>query len=142
MTRKGYSGVFCIPTFALTVALATQLPYEGFIPAAALTLLLGLVFSVGFSGCVLPMVSNVVPSQLSATSFAVLFSFIQGGPTALMTLGLGFVAQTFSSQMMFLWFVVVPYLLNALYWTLFYRVYPRDVELQKERSELVAAGRF
>lgn len=71
-----------------------------------------------------------------------LFSFIQGGLTALMTLGLGFVAQTFSSQMMFLWFVVVPYLLNALYWTLFYRVYPRDVELQKERSELVAAGRF
>ena len=60
------------------------------------------------------MVSNVVPRQLSATAFAMLFSFIQGGITALMALGLGFLAEAFSSQMMFLWFVVVPYLLNAL----------------------------
>ena len=129
-------------SFAGTVALVTQLPYEGFVVSIPLNLLLGLVFSVGFSGCVLPMVSNVVPSQLSATAFAMLFSLIQGGITALMALGLGFVAEAFSSQTMFLWFVVVPYLLNAVYWTLFYRVYPRDVARQKERTELVAAGRF
>lgn len=128
--------------FAATVALATQLPYEGFLPGASLSFVLGLVFSIGFSGCVLPMVSNVVPAQLSATAFAVLFSFIQGGITALMALGLGFIAEAFSSQMMFLWFVVVPYLLNALYWTMFYRVYPKDVERQKERTALVAAGKF
>ena len=54
----------------------------------------------------------------------------------------GFVAEAFSSQTMFLWFVVVPYLLNAVYWTLSYRVHPRDVARQKERTELVAAGRF
>lgn len=43
---------------------------------------------------------------------------------------------------MFLWFVVVPYLLNAVYWFLFYRVYPRDVEAQSERTAQVAAGTF
>jgi len=129
-------------TFAGTVALVTQIPYQGFTVAVVLTFALGLVFSVGFSGCVLPMVSNVVPTQLNATSFAVLFSFIQGGVTALMALGLGFVAEAFSSQTMFLFFVVVPYLLNAGYWFLFYKVYPRDVELQKERTALVEAGRF
>ncbi|MGO1198378.1 MAG: MFS transporter [Dermabacteraceae bacterium] len=129
-------------SFAATVTLATQVPYEGFAVSIPFNFVLGLVFSIGFSGCVLPMVSNVVPRQLSATAFAVLFSFLQGGITALMLLGLGFVAEAFSSQTMFLWFVVVPYLLNALYWTLFYRVYPRDVERQQERTELVAAGMF
>ncbi|MGO2557595.1 MFS transporter [Brachybacterium sp.] len=128
--------------FGATVAVATQIPYEGFAAGTTLSFLLGLVFSIGFSGCVLPMVSNVVPRQLSATAFAMLFSFIQGGITALMALGLGFLAEAFSSQMMFLWFVVVPYLLNALYWTLFYRTYPKDVALQKERTALVEAGRF
>lgn len=128
--------------FALTVVLATQIPYEGFVPALIFTFVLGLVFSVGFSGCVLPMVSNVVPRQLNATSFAMLFSLIQGGFTALLTLGVGFVAEAFSSQAMFLWFVVVPYLLNAVYWFLFYRVYPKDVERQQERTELVGAGQF
>lgn len=129
-------------SFGATVALVTQVSYQGFATGAALTFLLGLVFSIGFSGCVLPMVSNVVPTQLNATAFAVLFSFVQGGITALMALGVGFLAQAFSSEFVFLWFVVVPYLLNALYWTLFYKVYPKDVELQKERTALVEAGRF
>ncbi len=129
-------------SFAATVAFATQLPYEGFATAAPITFLLGLVFSIGFSGCVLPMVSNVAPTQLSATAFAMLFSLIQGGITALMALGLGFVAEAFSSQTMFLWFVVVPYLLNAVYWFLFYRVYPGDVARQEERTAQVAAGTF
>ncbi len=129
-------------SFAVTVALATQIPYQGFVPALIATFVLGLVFSIGFSGCVLPMVSNVVPRQLNATSFALLFSLIQGGITALMTLGVGFIAEAFTSQTMFLWFVVVPYLLNAAYWFLFYRVYPQDVERQQERTELVDAGRF
>ena len=129
-------------SFAATVAFATQLPYEGFATAAPITFLLGLVFSIGFSGCVLPMVSNVAPTQLNATAFAMLFSLIQGGITALMSLGLGFVAEAFSSQTMFLFFVVVPYLLNAVYWFLFYRVYPKDVARQEERTAQVAAGTF
>lgn len=82
-------------TFACTVALATQIPYEGSLPALAISFVLGLIFSIGFSGCVLPMVSNVV-----------------------------------------------PYLLNAIYWFLFYRVYPRDVEQQQERTAMVEAGTF
>ena len=129
-------------SFAATVALATQTSYEGFLPGVGLSFVLGLVFSIGFSGCVLPMVSNVVPTQLNATAFAMLFSLIQGGLTALMALGVGFIAEAFSNQTMFLFFVVVPYLLNAGYWFLFYRVYPQDVERQKERTEQVGAGTF
>jgi MFS family permease len=128
--------------FAGIVAIATQIPYQGFAPAVVITFLMGLVFSIGFSGCVLPMISNVVPRQLNATGFAMLFSLIQGGITALITLGVGFVAEAFSNQTMFLWVVVVPYLLNAVYWFLFYRVYPKDVEKQAERTELVETGRF
>lgn len=128
--------------FGGAVALATQVPYQGFLPALLFTLVLGMVFSIGFSGCVLPMVSNVVPRQLNATGFAMLFSLVQGGITAVITLGVGFIAAATSSQTMFLWFVVVPYALNALYWFLFYRVYPRDVQRQKERTEQVAAGTF
>ena len=54
-----------------------------------LVFLMGLIFSIGFSGCVLPMVSSVCPKQLSATSFAVLFSLIQGGINVVFSLVLG-----------------------------------------------------
>jgi hypothetical protein len=38
--------------------------------------------------------------------------------------------------------VSIPYVLNAIYWTLFYRFYPRDADLQAERSRLIEQGRF
>lgn len=129
-------------SFAAAVVLATQVPYQGFTTALIFSFVLGAIFSVGFSGCVLPMVSNVTPVQLNATAFAMLFSLIQGGITALITLGVGFVAEALTSQAMFLWAVVVPYCLNAVYWFLFYRVYPKDVGLQTERTQQVEAGTF
>ncbi|MEL4505310.1 MFS transporter [Luteococcus sp. H138] len=104
--------------------------------------LLGLVFSIGFSGCVLPMVSSVAPVQLSATAFAVLFSLIQGALTAFMSLMTGRLADQFGLQDTLLYFVTLPYIANAIFWTIFYKIYPKDVALQAERTELVASGAF
>lgn len=105
--------------------------------------LMGLIFSIGFSGCVLPMVSSVCPVQLSATSFAVLFSLIQGGINVVYSLSLGIVADAIGSlQLTILIGVSLPYFANALYWFVFYKVYPKDVALQGERTRLIEAGRF
>ncbi|TDE89603.1 MFS transporter [Occultella glacieicola] len=102
----------------------------------------GLIASVGFSACVLPMVSTVAPKQLSATAFAVLFSLIQGAISALMTLAMGFLADALGLQQVMLYLVTVPYLLNAGYWFLFYRVYPKDAAKQAERTAAIEAGTF
>lgn len=109
----------------------------------AIIFLMGLIFSIGFSGCVLPMVSSVAPKQLSATAFAVLFSLIQGTITAVVSLSMGAISQAAGNlQMALLWFGSVPYVINAIYWFLFYKVYPRDVALQAERTKLIEEGRF
>ncbi|QIK72274.1 MFS transporter [Propioniciclava coleopterorum] len=109
----------------------------------AMVFLMGLIFSIGFSGCVLPMISSVCPKQLSATSFAVLFSFIQGGINVVYSLAVGIVADAIGSlQLTILIGVCIPYFLNAIYWFVFYKVYPRDVALQAERTRLIEQGRF
>ncbi len=95
--------------------------------------LFGLISAIGFSGSVLPMVSAVVPPQMSATAFAVLFSLIQGLISAVLSLALGYLAQTFGLQSVMLWMVTVPYAINAVFWFAFYRVYPRDVAAQQAR---------
>ncbi len=105
--------------------------------------LVGLIFPIGFSACVLPMVSTVVPTQLNATGFAMLFSLVQGIITAVMTIAVGFISETnlgFANTIAI--FVSGAYALNALYWFVFYKVYPKDVALQKERTAQVAAGTF
>ena len=105
--------------------------------------LMGLVFSIGFSGCVLPMVSSVCPKQLSATSFAVLFSLIQGGINVIYQPGLGIVADLVGDlPLTILIGVSVPYVLNSLYWFVFYRTYEKDVQLQAERTALIEQGKF
>jgi len=127
-------------TFAITVALTTQLPFENrpFVYGSALVL--GLVFSIGFSGCVLPMISTVVPLQLSATAFAFLFSFVQGGIAALFSMFAGNIADAIGLGGTFLWFMTVPYLLNAVLWFGFYKVYPRDRAKQDARTAAVLDG--
>ncbi len=105
--------------------------------------LMGLIFSIGFSGCVLPMVSTVCPKQLSATAFAVMFSLIQGGINVVYSLAVGIVADRIGSlQLTILIGVSVPYFLNAIYWFVFYKTYPKDLALQDKRSELIAEGTF
>jgi membrane protein implicated in regulation of membrane protease activity len=73
----------------------------------------------------------------------VLFSLVQGGITAIYSLTAGAVSQAIGNlQLTLVLFVPIPYVLNAIYWTLFYRSYPRDADLQAERSRLIEQGRF
>ncbi|MDO5494409.1 MAG: MFS transporter [bacterium] len=105
--------------------------------------LVGLVFPIGFSACVLPMVSTVVPTQLNATGFAMLFSLVQGIITAIMTIAVGFISESnLGFQNTIAIFVSGAYALNAIYWFVFYKVYPKDVALQRERTAQVSAGTF
>jgi MFS family permease len=121
---------------------ALQLDWGKGVAAYVVVFAFGLVASVGFSACVLPMVSTVAPKQLSATAFAVLFSLIQGAISALMTLAMGFLSDVLGLQQVMLYLVTVPYLINAGYWFLFYRVYPKDAAKQAERTAAIEAGTF
>ena len=127
-------------SFAITVALVTQLPFDGRGFVYPASFVLGLVFSIGFSGCVLPMISTVVPLQLGATAFALLFSFIQGGIAAIFSMLAGNIADAIGLGGTFLWFMTVPYLLNALLWFGFYRTYPRDRAKQDARTAALLDG--
>ena len=121
-------------SFAVMSFVAMQIDWgHGFMIYPVL-FLFGLIGSIGFSGVVLPMVSAVVPANLSATAFALLFSLVQGLISALMSLALGYLGKAFGLQNVMFWLVTVPYAVNAVYWFLFYRVYPKDVEVQKARS--------
>jgi MFS family permease len=81
-----------LATFAVMSYLALQVDWGRGITLYIVLFLFGLIGSIGFSGCVLPMVSAVVPPQLSATAFAVLL-LVQGLFSALLSLGLGYMAQ-------------------------------------------------
>ena len=108
-----------------------------------LVFLMGLIFSIGFSGCVLPMVSSVCPKQLSATSFAVLFSLIQGGINVVYSFVLGNVSKAIGSlPLTILLLVSIPYFINAIYFFVFYKTYEKDVHLQAERTALIEQGKF
>ena len=109
----------------------------------ALVFLMGLVFSIGFSGCVLPMVSSVTPKQLSATSFALLFSLVQGGINTVYALLVGVIADLIGSlPLTILLGVSIPYFINAIYFFVFYKNYEKDVNLQAERTALIEQGKF
>jgi hypothetical protein len=100
-------------------------------------LVFGLFASIGFSGCVLPMVSNVVLPQYRSTAFALLFSFVQGALAAIISIFLGELAQNFGLRPVMLWLVTIPYAINAVFWFAFYKTYPRDQERMKQA---LAAG--
>ncbi|MCK6629970.1 MAG: MFS transporter [Anaerolineae bacterium] len=120
--------------FAVMSYVAMQIDWGHGFALYAVLFLFGLIGSIGFSGVVLPMVSAVVPPQLSATAFALLFSLVQGLISALMSLGLGYLAKAYGLQTVMFWLVTVPYAVNALYWFLFYRTYPQDVAAQQARQ--------
>ncbi len=127
--------------FALMSYVALQIDWGQGVAVYVIIFLFGLIGSIGFSGCVLPMVSVVAPPQMAATAFAVLFSFVQGLISAVLSLGLGYLAQTFGLQNVMFWMVTVPYAVNAVFWFAFYRAYPRDVAAQQARSAALASAR-
>ncbi|WP_433872640.1 MFS transporter [Saccharopolyspora sp. CA-218241] len=125
---------------AVMSTVALQIDWGKGVLAYAIVFLFGLIMSIGFSACVFPMVSTVAPRQLSATAFAVLFSLIQGGLAALMTLAMGFLGEVLGLTQVMFYFVTVPYLLNAVYWFVFYQTYPADAAKQAERTAAIEAG--
>jgi MFS family permease len=122
--------------FAVLSFLAMQVDWGSRAADYAIWLVFGLVGSLGFSGAVLPMVSTVVPPQYRGTAFALLFSFVQGALAALLSLAMGGLAERFGLRPVMLGLVTIPYALNAGFWFVFYRVYPRDLE----RMERQLAG--
>ncbi len=101
----------------------------------------GLVGSWGFSGAVLPMVGQIVEPQYAATTFALLFSFIQGAITAIYLLLIGPLVKALGSlDKVFLYMVSLPYALNFFFWFLFYLTYPKDVQKRKARMAARLAG--
>jgi MFS family permease len=119
--------------FAVTSFLAMQVDWGSRPVEYGIWLLFGLFGSIGFSGCVLPMVSSVILPQYRSTAFALLFSFVQGALAAILSIFLGELAQSFGLRPVMLWLVSIPYAINAVFWFAFYKTYPRDMErLQRE----------
>jgi hypothetical protein len=103
-------------------------------------LVFGLVGSLGFSGAVLPMVSTVILPQYRSTAFALLFSFVQGALAALLSLVLGNLADQFGLRTVMLGMVTIPYAINAAFWFIFYRTYPKDMARMKQQLAGEAAS--
>lgn len=128
-----------LAAFAGMTFLMTQIDWgHGFV-FYVVVFLTGLVGSLGFSGCVLPMVGSIVEPQYASTAFALLFSFIQGAITAIYLLLIGPLVRALGGldKVMF-WMVSVPYAVNAIFWFVFYGPYPKDVAKRKARM----AGRL
>jgi len=130
MLMQGYLAAFAVMTY-----LMLQLPWKpGQWVFYVVVFFAGLVGSIGFSGCVLPMVGSVLEPKYAATGFALLFSFIQGAITAVYVLLIGPVSKALGGlQPTLLWAVSVPYAINAIYWFVFYKFYPNDVAKRKAR---------
>jgi MFS family permease len=129
MFMQGYLALWAVMTF-----LFTQIDWGMGAAVYIVAFLTGLVGSWGFSGAVLPMVGQIVEPQYAATTFALLFSFIQGAITAIYLLLIGPLTKALGNlQNVMLWMVSVPYAVNAVFWTLFYFTYPKDVSRRKAR---------
>ena len=126
--------------FAALSFLAMQIDWPTRLLDYAVWLIFGLVGSIGFSGCVLPMVSTVVLPQYRGTAFALLFSLVQGALAAILSIFLGGLAENFGLRPVMLWMVTIPYAINAVYWFAFYRTYPRDVERMQQELAAEAAA--
>jgi MFS family permease len=122
--------------FAAMSFLAMQVDWSSRVVEYGIWLLFGLFGSIGFSGCVLPMVSNVVLPQYRGTAFALLFSFVQGALAAILSIFLGELAQSFGLRLVMLWLVTIPYALNAIFWFTFYKTYPRDQERLRQEMNV------
>lgn len=123
-----------LASWAILTYLYTQVDWGKGIVVYIVAFIVGLVGSWGFSGAVLPMVGQIVEPQYAATTFALLFSFIQGAITAIYLLLIKpLVAALGTLDRVFLYMVSVPYAVNCIFWILFYFTYPKDVAKRKAR---------
>ncbi|MFT2817486.1 MFS transporter [Leifsonia sp. A12D58] len=127
---QGYLALYAIATLMLF-----QFDW-GHGPALYVMIFLtGLVSSFGHPGAVLPIVGSVVSKKVVATAYALIFSFVQGLFAGLFSLAFGFLADSLGLQTLMFWFITIPYLLNAVLWTVMYRIYPKDLAAQRARDE-------
>jgi len=126
-----YGRVFLMQIYLLAFAvvsyLAFQIPWPTHAHYYLVFFAFGLVSSIGFSGAVLPMLSAVVPANLRSSAFGFLFSFLQGGITAIMSYVVGRLSDHLGLLQVLFWVGTAPYLFNFVFWFVFYRFYPRDV---------------
>ncbi len=128
-------------SWAIGTYLFTQVDWGKGIVVYIIAFLVGLIGSWGFSGAVLPMVGQIVEPQYAATTFALLFSFIQGAITAIYLLLIKPLAKALGSlDKVFLYMLCIPYAINGVFWFLFYLTYPKDVQKRKARMAARAAG--
>ena len=128
-------------SWAVGTFLFTQIDWGKGIVVYIIAFLVGLIGSWGFSGAVLPMVGQIVEPQYAATTFALLFSFIQGAITAIYLLLIKPLATALGSlDKVFLYMLCIPYAINGVFWFLFYLTYPKDVQKRKARMAARAAG--
>lgn len=128
-------------SWAIGTYLFTQVDWGKGIVVYIIAFLVGLIGSWGFSGAVLPMVGQIVEPQYAATTFALLFSFIQGAITAIYLLLIKPLAKALGSlDKVFLYMLCIPYAVNGVFWFLFYLTYPKDVQKRKARMAARAAG--
>ncbi len=102
----------------------------------------GLVAGVGLPAAVMPIVSGVALPETRSTAFGFLFSFVQGGALALLSLAFPLVSERIGQVATFFWMTCVPYVLNAVFWFTFYKTVRLDhVRAQNElkRREALAA---
>lgn len=114
--------------FAVLTLLIFQARWHSAIVGGTLLVVFGTLLPIGFAGCVLPMLSLVVPPAMRSTGFALLASFIQGASLTVTSLAVGAAADRHGLARALFWATTVPYALNAVVWFGFYSVFRRDVE--------------
>ena len=130
MMMQGYLVLYAVSTLLLF-----QIDWGYGVAIYVAIFFTGLVSSIGHPGAVLPIVGSVVSRKVVATAYALIFSFVQGLFAALFSLAFGFLADALGLQTLMLWLISVPYLINAVLWTVMYRIYPKDAAAQAAREE-------
>ncbi len=123
--RIGLMQVYLVVFAAMSyICLQLPLPHWSFYP---MFLLFGILSSIGHPGAVMPIITLVVPANVRSTAFGFLFSFVQGAITAVLSIAVGWLGQSQGLPLAVFWLTTVPYLFNAVLWTLAYRIVPREV---------------
>jgi MFS family permease len=130
MMMQGY-----LVAYAVSTALLFQFDWGTGVAVYVAVFVTGLLSSLGHPGAVLPIVGSVVHKSVVATAYALIFSFVQGLFAALFSLVFGFLADELGLQALMFWLISVPYAINAVLWTLMYRIYPKDAAAQQALDE-------
>lgn len=130
MMMQGY-----LVAYAVSTALLFQINWGNGVAIYIAVFVTGLLSSIGHPGAVLPIVGSVVPKRVVATAYALIFSFVQGLFAALFSLAFGFLADSLGLETLMFWLISIPYALNAVLWTVMYKIYPPEFAAQQARDD-------